>query len=146
MSISETLGYRHIRFTRTVKAEIEGRGCAVDLRLEGNFPLDFQPDRYELDLSGSKGDGRVTVRLDPAPPEGTELLDVGADAVGVFNAATETVWIDLDAEIEAGMTKDRAQEISLEMVLLTAKPDLVMPARGKGALLAGAALKPLRRI
>lgn len=145
MTVSETLGYRHIRFTRTVKAEIEGRGCAVDLRLEGNFPLDFKPERYELDLAGSKGDGRVTVRLDPAPPEGTELLDVGADAVGVFHAATATAWTDLDAIQEETLNGDRAEQILVEMAMLKAEMEKPGPS-GKAALLAGATKKPLLRI
>ncbi len=150
MSISEVLGgRRHIRFTRTVRAEIQGMTIVADVRLEAYFPADFVPERYTLGLAESKIDGAVTVALTPPmPPEyEIEILDAGADRVDFSVQPTETSFLDLVATLEATMTDDRADALKVQIALLEARPDLADSEKvTRARLLAGAAVKPLRRI
>lgn len=144
----KVLGRRHIRFTRTVKREIDGRGICADLVLEAHFPLDFQPERYELDLVKSKGDGRVTIELRPEV-QPLRILDAGATVVNLGAPATETSFMDLDQALQDELAQ-REDEVKLEIARLQGRAEALEPAQvappaSRAALLSGAATQPLKR-
>lgn len=147
MAFSEVIGGRHIRFTRTVRAEIGDQSVVADIWLECVFPPDFKPELYSLGLK-AKEDGGTTVELTPpfGPDVKIHVLDAGATRVAFGAEPTSTSFLDLAAEQEAALSDERGQQIRLEMARLQANPDLAEEKSGKAALLAGAAAKPLRRI
>lgn len=142
MGISEALGRRHVRFTRTVKREIDGRGIVADIWVEAYFPLETGVSRYEIDLVKSKGGGVVTVAMSPEPPAEVEILDAGATVIAFGAEETQTSCLDLVAETEATMTDDRAAEIIVEMALLKARGAPVKPV-GRRSLLVETCRMPL---
>lgn len=148
MSISEIIGGRHVRFTRTVRAEIVGQSIVADVWLEAVFPIDFRPELYSLGLKPKEGGG-VAVELTPpfGPDVEIDVKDAGATRVDFGAQPTDTSWLDLGAELEGQMSDDRAQAISLEMALLKTDPGRARrEEKARGDLMAGAATKPLRRI
>ena len=147
MAFSEVIGGRHIRFTRTVRAEIGDQSVVADIWLEAVFPLDFRPELYSLGLKAKEGGG-TTVELTPAfgPDVEIRVLDAGATRVPFGTEPTDTSSLDLGAELEGQLSDERSVQIRLEMARLQANPDAAEPVGGKAALLAGAATKPLRRI
>lgn len=123
-----------LRFSRTVKREVQGQDMAIALVLEIVVPVSYDETKATIDLEEKDG-GRLTIGLKPEPPV-YEILSAAAGQAEITAQATETSVLDLDALIAADL--DRAEERAVELVAPEVTPD---PSR-KAALMGGAPQTP----
>lgn len=90
---------RTLRFSRTVKTEVQGRGITVALVMEVEGLWLTDPHQAVLNLV-DKEDGRVTLQLMPEP-QSARILTASATPVEFSEPSTPTSFVDISAAIDA---------------------------------------------
>lgn len=126
---------RTLRFSRTVKHEVQGHGLSIALVLEIRVPADYPVNAASIELKPKKDGSGMQIVLAPEPKV-CEIVEASATQIEITAPATATECIDMDAFLQAEEANAEARAVELLL------PEQVKEPSFAGKLLASGNVTP----